>query len=203
MDPKAFVEQSTVVKAIRAYEDDILHNRLACRLGQCPKCLAQADGPEFFSRHEARARSFLVIVGRLIYRIASVITRWKCVRCKKPFTLYPPFALPGKRYVRQAVMERAQRYVETDHLTYRQGAGENGLPICRDSGDEERIDERSLAPSTVHRWISSLGRMRKTLSTALGLIKQAHPATTLFRDLFFRVAPQKYRSRRRGSVLLT
>lgn len=197
-------EDAPIVKAIRAYEEDIRHHRLTCRLGQCPKCLAEADGPAFFSRHEARPRTYLVIVERLVHTIVSLITRWKCPICRGTFTLYPPFALPRKRYVRQAVLERAQRYVELDRATYRNSVEENGLPICRDSGDERRINDRCLAHTTLYRWITTLGSLRGTLRAALDLIRQADPATGLFRDLMrLRIPSRKYRSEGRKAILTT
>lgn len=195
------VEESPAVKVIRAYEEDIRHHRLEGVLGQCPKCLAEADGPAFFSRHQARPRTYLVIVERLAYTIVSLITRWKCPICRGTFTLYPPFALPRKRYVRQAVLERAQRYVEEERATYRNSVRDQRMPIYRNGDDDE---PRTLAHTTLYRWVTALGSLRRTLRTALDLIRQADPGTGLFRDLMrLRITPRKYRSEARREVLTT
>jgi hypothetical protein len=131
--------------------------------------------------------------------VASYVTRWKCPLCGRTFTLYPPFALPFKRYVLGFIQARCARYVEDSARSYRSGVQEEGMPISyadADSGME-------LQPSTLWRWVSSLGSMPATACAALDVIKQKDPGTGIFRTLgTLRVAARKYRSEGRRRVLM-
>jgi hypothetical protein len=167
------------------------------RLGTCPRC---GRKPGRFTYHDQRRRTFLVIVGRLIRKVLSYLTRWKCSRCAKAFTFYPRFALRYKRYVRDAVVERSHRYLEEDPLTYRRAVLDDELPIFYDSEVPGKIDERGLAPSTLHRWITTLGELRPILREALSLIRSKAPHSNFLRLPPF-IAPGKYRSMERKEIL--
>ena len=208
------VELSPVVLAIRRYEQDARHHRVRPQLSQCPRCGCRPDRPAFFRCHERRARTFLVVVAELVYRILSVITRWRCPGCRRTFTWYPPFAAPHKRYVLAVMLERCQAYAERDEQSYRKGVQEGGMPvfheqpqgeqITAESTEEEKANERvpALAHTTLYRWVSTLGAWAHMLHRARELIKQRRPGTLLFRELAgFRVAPGKFRSRARRGVL--
>jgi hypothetical protein len=208
------VEQSPVVQAIRRYEQDVRHHRVRPRLSQCPRCGCPAETRALFRCHETRARTFLVVVRDLVYTILSVITRWKCPRCRRTFTWYPAFAVPHKRYVLAVILERCRAYVESEEASYRKGVQERGKPvfheqpqgrqITADSTEREKANEtvRALAHTTLYRWVSTLGAWAHTLRRARELIKQRRPGTLLFRELAdFRVASGKCRSRARRRVL--
>lgn len=82
----------------------------------CPFCGA-VEG-EAFRWHDCRRRTFRVVLGPCIQVVLSWILRWRCLRCGKRFTDYPPF-----RLAREAV---------------RQGAG---------AGEVERVSgNRSVLP---------------------------------------------------------
>jgi transposase len=72
----------------------------------CPGCGAAKE--EFFRVHDCRRRKFRVVVERYIHVAVSWILRWRCLRCGKRFTDYPPF-----RFATEAVRPVA-------------GAGEGG-----------------------------------------------------------------------------
>jgi transposase len=60
------------------------------RYGQaCPGCGAAQE--EFFRMHDCRRRKFRLVVERYIRVAVSWILRWRCLRCGKRFTDYPPF----------------------------------------------------------------------------------------------------------------
>ena len=208
------VEHSPVVQAIRRYEQDVLHHRARPQLSQCPRCGCRAQTRALFWCHESRGRTFLVVVRGLVYRVLSVITRWKCGRCRRTFTWYPAFALPHKRYVLAVMLERCQACVEGGERSYREGVREGGRPvfheqpqgqqITAESTEEEKADERvrALAHTTLYRWVGTLGAWRHMLRRAWALIKQRRPGAPVFRDVAgFRVAPGKFRSRARRGVL--
>ena len=154
--------------------------------------------PGGFQCHGVRARVFLV-VGAVVERVASYVTRWKCPLCGRTFTLYPPFAVPFKRYVLGVIQARCARYVEDSVCSYRSGVREAGMPICYEDADSGT----ELQPSTLWRWVSSLGSMPATACAALDVIKQKDPATGIFRELgTVHVAARKYRSEGRRRVLM-
>lgn len=198
---KSEVEDIPVVREIRAHEQQIFEDKPPCGLEQCPKCGALQD-PRAFRRHEIRQRTFLVPRGNLTFTIRSFLSRWGCPLCSKSFTVYPPFALPFKRHVLPEISARSRRYVEDDGVTYRGAVLENRRPVFRAAADSSQIDERSLAPSTLHRWISTFGRLPETMRAALDLIKRAAPASGLLRQLAAgKVHPRKYRSEARRTGL--
>jgi hypothetical protein len=65
------------------------------RYGQaCPGCGAAKD--ECFRMHDCRRRKFRLVVERYIQVALSWILRWRCLRCGKRFTDYPPFRLAAE-----------------------------------------------------------------------------------------------------------
>jgi len=206
--------ESPLVQQIQAYEDEVRRNRIRLRLSHCPKCRSPADRPAFFRRHDIRARQYWVVIDGMVQKIHSVITRWRCTECNQTFTLYPPFAMPHKRYVLTEILSRSQQYVDTPQLSYRQSVEQNHRPIFHASPHRQAITAHSteaekekernpaLAHTTVYRWITTLGHLPKTLRQAWELIKQKEPTTRLIRHLAeFRVAPWKYRTEARRKVL--
>lgn len=55
----------------------------------CPCCGATEERD--FRVDECRRRKFRVVLGRCIHVVLSWILRWRCLRCGKRFTDYPPF----------------------------------------------------------------------------------------------------------------
>jgi hypothetical protein len=166
--------------------------------GNCPHC---QEHPDRFRLHDRRRRTFLVVIARAVYRALSLLSRWKCPLCRRTFTLYPPFALPWKRYVREFLFERGCNYLLRDELSYRRAIEVEGMPVFYDGpGEDGRIDERSLSHSTLHRWLSTIGALVETLRAALSLIRSKSATSDLFRRLFA-LAPSKYRSEDRKQSL--
>ena len=65
------------------------------RYGQaCPGCGAAKE--EFFRMHDCRRRKFRLVFERYIQVVLSWILRWRCLRCGKRFTDYPPFRLAAE-----------------------------------------------------------------------------------------------------------
>ena len=65
------------------------------RYGQaCPGCGAAKE--EFFRMHDCRRRKFRLVVERYIQVALSWLLRWRCLRCGKRFTDYPPFRLAAE-----------------------------------------------------------------------------------------------------------
>lgn len=124
-----------------------------------------------------------MIVGRLVIKVLSLLVRMKCSRCGKTFTEYPAFALPYKRYVIDQIMGRSLTYLQTPTMTYAQatceliGSQANGrspprepLPVFYPDPYPGKTTDRGLAPSTVHRWITTLGSLKETLQVATSLL---------------------------------
>jgi transposase-like protein len=180
---------------IKAYQDLVQHNEISAKiLPPCPRCRVESM---HFKLHAYRERCFLIIVEMLIRTVYCPLLRFKCPGCGKTVTYYPDFAIPYKRYTRQTIMGYAGTYVQNEKMTY-QGAvaSQNGIPGYDDS-------DRTLAPSTVHRWISDLSALAGTCRTALSLLLQANPMSDICRDLAQIVVPSnKYRSKQRKNQLM-
>jgi hypothetical protein len=108
--------------------------------------------------------------------------------------LYPDFALPHKRYVRQDVFALSGRYLSDDAVSYSKAVRVNGMPVCYDDPDGH-----ILWPSTVHRWIGFLGDLKHTLRQAWQLIRAKSPTCDAFRRIVS-IPCWKYRSAASGSA---
>ena len=58
--------------------------------GVCPKC---SEIPPEFKLHDQRSRLFRFIEDSLVCVIEGVLVRYKCLLCKRTFTIYPDFVL--------------------------------------------------------------------------------------------------------------
>lgn len=149
---------------------------------------------------EARARRFWIVVERVVRKVLCWLARWKCPLCAKSFTEYPAFALPYKRYAREEILNRSGRYVEEDKTTCLVAAQDRGMVVCH-AIESERKPERHLAASTVWRWAGWMGSLKKTLRSAMDLIRQKSSTHRIFRACHAGVALSKYRSRQRRLTL--
>jgi Domain of unknown function (DUF6431) len=182
---------------IKAYQDKVEKDEIKpYGLPPCPVCKAESEA---FKIHAYRERRFLIIVEMIVRSVYSALIRFKCP-CGKTVTYYPDFALPRKHYTRQTIMGFAQSYVASEEISYEKAVRveeeDGGVPEYPDG-------KKSLAPSTVHRWVTSLSRLKETTRTALDLIRQEDPATIACRALAqMTIPPSKYRSESRMERLL-
>lgn len=186
-----------LVNAIQSYGEAVRRRETQPTCNRCPNC---GQEPDRFRYRGHRERVFLVVVRRLVKRVVSLLSRWKCQLCKRSFTLYPPFALPHKHYVRSCVFDHAARYLEVDDLSYREAVKVDDMPVFYDSDEEGTIDERCLAHPTLHRWLPYFRSLDATLREALRLIRERSASSGIFRKVFA-VAPAKYRSESRRETL--
>jgi len=184
-----------ILEEIQSYTRAVEKKEVQCDLSSCPRCGERAS----FKLHDRRRRTYLVVLERLVRTVLSLLARWKCERCGETFTLYPSFALPAKRYVREEIFGRAGRYVDGDHESYRKAVKVDGLAVFHE-GTGEEIDERSLAHTTLYRWLRLFSSLASTCRKALGLIREKAPTSDVFRKIL-PIAPWKYRSEERRGVL--
>ena len=191
MPPTATIED------IKAYRVKVEKGRITAQnLPPCRRCSLDAH---YFKIHAYRERRFLIIVDMIVQPAHAPLVRFRCPGCGKSVVFYPDFALPHKHYTRQSIMGFAENYVAFEEATYRQAV------MVR---EEQCVpgypgDEKSLAPSTLHRWITSLGGLVNTAQKALSLICQENPASSACRDLAQLTIPRsKYRSQARKERLL-
>ena len=184
-----------ILEEIKRYTRAVQKKEIQCDLACCPRC----GEPASFKLHDRRSRTYLVVAERVVNTVLSLLGRFKCGRCEETFTLYPPFALPRKRYVRQEVFCRAERYVEDDHESYRKAVKVDAMAVFHESRGGE-IDERSLAHTTLYRWLTSLGSLALTSRRALELVRQKAPDSGVFRKIL-PIAERKYRSEGRRRML--
>jgi|PlaIllAssembly_1097288.scaffolds.fasta_scaffold18464_1 hypothetical protein len=181
---------------IKAYQDQVEKDGITPHgLPPCPVCEAES---RFFKIHAYRERRFLIIVQMIVTSVCCALIRFKCPGCRKSFTFYPDFALPRKHYTRQTIMGFAENYVARERSGYEKAVEPEA------GGSPEYPDgQRSLAPSTVHRWVTSLCQLKQTMRMALELIRQEDPGTRACRVLARLDIPRsKYRSSLRRDQLL-
>jgi hypothetical protein len=169
---------------------------------QCARCAGRC-----FQRHQKRRRWFLPVVEQIVRPIRCWLYRWRCVTCGTTFTHLPALCAPFKRYLRGEIETRAQTYIETDPMSYRQAVKERGAAVVYDdpiadgaSTEAEREAEaaRGLAPSTVHRWIGAIAACRERWQPALRRVQQSRPVAGLSAIV---IHAAKYRSQARKRVL--
>jgi len=185
---------SSLLEEVLKYEKKVLDDEIFCDLKDCPHCRS----PGYFKRHEVRGRIWLVIIGRMVQKVNTVITRCKCQICGKTFTLYPPFGMRYKRYLRVQLLDMGRRYLEDGQLTYRQGVKRENLSIFWSGDSEEEIDERSLAHSTLYRWLTSLEGFGNTVRAAGKLLESR---ACNFHRMPLMIFYRKYRSQKRKIIL--
>lgn len=184
---------STTTEEIIQHREQVRRSQNRCPVRICPKCQEKSDS---FIRHDKKSRKFRVVIEQLIHVVLGLLTCWKCPECGKCFMGYPPFAIPYKRYTIPTICAFSQRYVENDAMTYRKLIEETPLL-------SSTCPEWELAHSTIHRWISTLGRLNTTMNKAQDFILQAEPASTICRDLAGLTVPaRKYLSESRKTLLL-
>jgi hypothetical protein len=190
MPPTATLED------IKAYQEKVQKDKVTPhRLPPCPRCSVDSS---FFKVHSYRERRFLIIVEMLIKTVFCSLIRFRCPGCGKSFTSYPDFAIPHKHYTRQSLMGFAANYLESNDMTYQQAVMVDGSAPGYPQSDS------TLAPSTIHRWTTTLSRLIKTCRTALLLLLQENPASSICRDLVRIVIPhRKFRTHQRKRQLIS
>lgn len=188
---------TATIEAIKAYLAQVEKNQITPQnLPDCAKCGLEAH---HFKVHAFRERRFLIIVDMTVQPEYAPLVRFRCPAWNKTVAFYPDFALPHKHYTRQAIVGFAENYLASETKTYLQSVmvkEKHSVPGYPDG-------EKSLAPSTVHRWVTALSGLPHTTQKALGLIRQQDPATRACRDLAqLTVAPGKYKSPARKKRLL-
>lgn len=206
----------SIAEEIEAHNERCRSGGATCGLTTCPTC---KQSPKEFKRHDERERSFRLVVETLVHTVLSFLLRWKCPLCGDKFTDYPPFALPHKRYVRQTIVESVRAYVEDKdevqakprpgrgtgerpRSTYRKIASmKDGRPLAYQGADGNTLDPRALSHSTIHRWVSCLGREASALKAAvIQRIMAVSSASTIHR-LRPAIHPGKYRSETRRGLI--
>jgi hypothetical protein len=188
MPPTATLED------IKAYQDKVEKDKITPHhLPPCTRCRVDSS---FFKLHAFRERRFLIIIEMLIKAAYCSLIRFKCPGCGKTFTNYPDFAIPHKHYTRPSIMGFSDKYLNSEDMTYQQAVMVDGSVPGYPQNDA------TLAPSTIHRWITTLGRLTQTCRTALILLLQENPLSSICRHLARIIIPQhKYKTHQRKKLL--
>ena len=184
---------------IKAHQRKVEKDKITpYNLPPCPRCRVES---EFFKIHAYRERRFLIIIEMLIKAAYCSLVRFKCPGCDKTFTDYPDFAIPHKHYTRPSITGFSASYLESDHMTYQQAVmvdnSAPGYPF------HHQHAHQSGNQTTIHRWITTLGRFTQTCRTALILLLQENPVSSICRDLARLIIPQrKYKTNQRKKLLI-
>jgi len=189
MPPTATLED------IKAHQQRVEKNKITPdNLPPCPRCSVESA---FFKIHAYRERRFLIIIEMLINAVYCSLVRFGCPGCGKTFTHYPDFAIPHKHYTRQTIEGFSRSYVENDQKTYQDAV------TIDDAVPERAVSGRSLAPSSVHRWITTLTALIIAHRQALKKSLQQNPAAQLCRHFGpIQIPEKKYKTHSRRHCLL-
>jgi hypothetical protein len=189
MPPTATLED------IKAHQQRVEKNKISPdNLPPCPRCNV---GSEFFKIHAYRERRFLIIIQMLVQAAYCSLVRFGCPGCGKTFTHYPEFAIPQKHYTQPSITGFSAGYLDSEDMTYQK------CVIIAGSVPGYPQADATLAPSTVHRWITTAGQLPRTCQAALGLLLQENPSSSICRDLARWTVPvRKYRTELRKKQLL-
>jgi len=188
MPPTATLED------IKTYQQKVEKDKITPHnLPPCPRCRVDSS---FFKIHAYRERRFLIITEMLIQAAYCSLVRFRCPGCGKTFTFYPDFAIPHKHYSRPTIISFAGTYTESETMTYPRAV------MVDNSTPGYGQNDGTLAPSTIHRWITTLARFIDTCRTALMLLLEENPVSSICRDLArLVIGPRKYKSLRRKKQL--
>ena len=187
--------QSVTIQQIEAHNQAVRDNKVACTLPPCDGCRVF---PDQFTRHELRPRKFYVIIDEVVHIVNALLIRWKCPGCNKTFTQYADFALPYKRYSLPDMMQYARRYLENVKMTYAQL-----IRIWFAGYQESELDERQLWPSTIHRWLTTLGGFIRLIGKAQSFVHQKDPRIGVTRLLAgLKVSVTKFKTPARAQTLI-
>ena len=186
---------SATLEDIKTYQHALEKNKIKPdNLLPCPDCRLQSA---FFKPHAYRERKFLVIIEMSIKTVTSALIRFKCPDCGKTFTYYPDFALPYKRYTRPTITSFSQVYLEDEAISYRKAL------IVDGSEPGYQNENRMMAPTTIHRWNTTLSQLIKMPQKALDLILKQNPAANIGPQLDrLSVASRKFKIQTRQQQLL-
>jgi transposase len=186
---------TATLEDIKAYQQKVEKNKINPHgLGPCPRCNLESL---FFKLHAYRERRFLVIVDMLVKAVFCTLVRFRCTDCGKTITSYPDFAIPHKHYTRQTIEGLSRAYVENDQMTYQDAV------MNDDAVPERPVSGQALAPSSVHRWISTLAALFIAHQQALKKSLQQSPAAQLGIHLGpIQIPEKKYKTSNRRYCLL-
>jgi hypothetical protein len=192
MPPTATLED------IKAHQQKVEKDKITSdNLPPCPRCSVESA---FFKIHAYRERRFLIIIDMFIKAVYCSLVRFRCPGCGKTFTDYPDFAIPHKHFTRPTITRFSASYLQSDDMTYQKAVMvDNSAPGYPES---DSTDAPTLAPTTIHRWITTLARFTQTCRTALILLLQENPVSSICRDLARIIVPQrKYKTKQRKKQL--
>jgi len=178
---------TATLEDIKAYQQKVEKDKITPHnLPPCPRCRVDSI---FFKIHAYRECRFLIIIKMLIQAAYCSLVRFKCPGCGKTFTFYPDFAIPHKHYTRPSIIRFAGTYTASDPMTYQQAV------MVDNSAPGYVQNDGTLAPSTIHRWITTLARFIHTCCTALILLLEENPVLSICRNLArLIIPPRKYKT---------
>jgi hypothetical protein len=179
---------TATIEDIKSYQEKVDKNEITpFNLPECSRCHSDSQSFKF---HAYRERRFLIIIKMLVEAVFCALVRFRCSKCGKTFTSYPDFVIPYKHYTRKTIESFSNSYVEDDKKTYESAVTtDNGVPEYQNTG-------QGLAPSTIHRWITTLAD--------LIIAYQDASTTSLQKKIFSHliIPKNKYKTDQRKECLL-
>ncbi len=185
---------SATNEEIKAYQEKVEKNKITPQdLPSCPRCNLESL---FFKIHAYRERRFLVIVKMVVQSIFCTLVRFRCTCCGKTFCNYPDFAIPHKHYTRQTIESFGKSYVEDDQKSYEQALiTDKEVPGYPD-------DKRTMAASSIYRWISTLAGLFTACQKTLTSSRQKNLSPHFNNPAQAAIPEKKYKTDKRKECLL-
>jgi hypothetical protein len=189
MPPTATLED------IKAHQQRVEKNKITPdNLPPCPRCSVESA---FFKIHAYRERRFLIIIEMLIKAAYCSLVRFGCPGCGKTFTHYPDFAIPHKHYTRQTIEGFSRAYVQDDQKSYEDAV------MIDEAVPERTVSGRTLASSSIHRWIATLAQLIIANQDVLTKSLQKKPVVQFCGHAGpIQIAEKKYKTSHRRNYLL-
>ena len=150
--------------------------------------------PESYELHETRKRQMRFFIGDIVKVMVSFLLRWQCPLCNSTFTQYPPFLVPHKRFILNDMVFFCEKYLVNDDLSYRDVAKHGGSDIGYP--DNSGLCNQFLSHSTIWRFMGCLEKI-----SLASLKKRCFSGSRPEPKKTHGIAPSKYRSHRRRSLL--
>ena len=188
---KRSLDGKELILLIDGHSKRIRNLTITCATTTCCHCGLDAVGAQTpFAFHGTRPRRFLILVGSYVCKVGTLLARWRCPRCNRTFTDYPPFARAHKAYTLPQMAERAAKYVSNTSTSYRRGVCSASLPIFYEkSPTDESVPGvctnagsslATMAHTSLFRWVTTLGgdAQRQSDSILLDFAPASHKFTS-------------------------
>jgi len=173
------------------------YNRQANLPPNLDKCCYCHTENTIFKQHDSRNRKVRILLDNLFIQVTTIILfRWKCVFCKHPFTFYPSFLMPYKRFATDSILSLNADYINIGETSYRKIV----RPLNSHYAYDNKIKFCELSHSTIWNWVQTFAFSSNTAKKAIHLLMKKNNSCQIHRESV-PINQRKYRSTQRKDLL--